>query len=352
MSTSSYIPSLDGLRAISIALVFASHVGFGHMIPGGFGVTIFFFLSGYLITTLLTREWDRYGAIAQRAFYMRRLVRLGPPILLALLVSYALLAAGLVEGGFDVRVLLSQILFFYNYYVILVPTGETVKGLGVLWSLAVEEHFYLLWPTLFILICRHGIRVWTVVVLLGLILGWRAIRYYFMGTAPDVTYIATDTRFDSLLYGCLLALMAWRGTAQALFAPDIRAMTGWLAGAIIVLLFCLVYRDDGFRAVLRYSLQGLALMPIFFYAVTQPRFVLFQPLNWRWVRRIGQWSFSIYLVHFVIINALIHNGFGQLGDPPLVALSLALSIGFAAGSYALVEKPFQPIRRRLVGHTA
>lgn len=338
------------MRAISIALVFASHAGFGRVVPGGLGVTIFFFLSGYLITTLLTREWERYDSVSLRAFYLRRLVRLGPPILLAVVVSYALLFAGLAEGGFHIPTLISQVLFFYNYYFTASPAHETVDGLGVVWSLAVEEHFYIIWPTMFILICRYRLRTRFVVGLVLIVLIWRGVRFFVLEAFPHEIHVHTDTRLDSLLYGCLLSLMQWRGQAQMLFKPNRVAMLVWVVAGLAALGFCLIYRNPDFRNVFRYSVQGLALMPLFYYAVTQSAFFLFRPLNWGWVRWIGIWSFSIYLIHFVIIKALAYNGFGQIGEPHMVITSLALSIAFAALSYALVEKPFHPLRRKLVGH--
>lgn len=346
----SHIPSLDGLRAISIALVFASHVGFGHIVPGGFGVTIFFFLSGYLITTLLTREWDSYGSIAQKEFYLRRIVRLGPPIVLTLIVSLFLATAGLAEGRFDLMTVVSQLLFFYNYFSLYAADQATVEGLGILWSLAVEEHFYLIWPTLFILLVSRAFELRYLVALLLAVLIWRGIRYYVFGSDEWVIYISTDTRLDSLLYGCLLAMMAWRGHADRVFGPGLLTRLIWLGVAAVVLVVCLVIRDDAFRSVPRYSLQGLALMPIFHYAVTRPTDIWFQPLNWTAVRRIGQWSFTIYLIHFVIIKALVFNGIGQLGDLQVVLLSAALSIAFAAATYRWLEKPLHPLRRRLTGH--
>ncbi len=85
------------------------NAGYGHLIPGGFGVTIFFFLSGYLITTLLCREWEKFGSISLRAFYIRRALRLSPPIAVTLLVSFALVSLGLVEGSIDFGTIFSQI---------------------------------------------------------------------------------------------------------------------------------------------------------------------------------------------------------------------------------------------------
>lgn len=347
---SSYIPSLDGLRAVSILIVFLSHAGYGHIVPGGFGVTIFFFLSGYLITTLLTREWDRYGQIALKAFYLRRVLRLGPPIVITLAVSLSLVAAGLAVGGFDAMTVFSQVFFFFNYYTLYASEILTVEGLGILWSLAVEEHFYLIWPALFILLARGKIGTRTLLGLLVAILLWRAIRFYGFGANEWTIYISTDTRFDSLLYGCLLAMLTWDGRAEHIFPDRAPVRIAYIIGALIILLLCLAIRGDAFRSTLRYSLQGIALMPIFYYAVTRPGDMIFRPLNWSAIRKIGLWSYTIYLIHHVIINALIHNGVGRNGEPHILILSAVLSAGFAAAVYAWAEKPLHPLRRKLTGH--
>ncbi|WP_176556173.1 acyltransferase family protein [Rubellimicrobium rubrum] len=214
---SSYIPSLDGLRAASILIVLLSHAGASCLIPGGFGVTVFFFLSGFLITTLLTREHDRYGSIALGAFYLRRLVRLGPPLLACLLLAGVAAMLGLAGADLDRSTLVSQILFYYNYHSLLTGSDEWVNGLGILWSLSVEEHFYLIWPALFIAIGRRWIGLRHLIVLLVALLVWRSFRYFVLGSSEWSIYISTDTRFDSLLYGCVLALMHWRGVAGQVF---------------------------------------------------------------------------------------------------------------------------------------
>ena len=105
------IPSLDGIRAVSILIVFLSHAGLGHLIPGGFGVTVFFFLSGFLITSLLIREYDRNGRISLPLFYIRRVLRLGPPILVTMLAGGLLVAAGVTEGTLHAPTLMSQVFF-------------------------------------------------------------------------------------------------------------------------------------------------------------------------------------------------------------------------------------------------
>src|SRR5215472_13951682 len=115
-----YIPSLDGIRACSVMVVFAAHAGLRGLIPGDFGVTVFFFLSGYLITTLLRMEYEQSGSISFRAFYLRRVLRIFPPFYLALMVATVvwLLGAFRYGPGFSLDGLLAQALFLTNYYVI------------------------------------------------------------------------------------------------------------------------------------------------------------------------------------------------------------------------------------------
>jgi len=345
-----YIPSLDGLRAISILIVFASHAGVSDKIPGGFGVTVFFFLSGYLITSLLITEHDRHGHIALGTFYLRRVVRLGPPLLVTLAVALVAAAADLVEGDMDPRAVLSQIFFYYNYHMLYGGGGDSVEGFGILWSLSVEEHFYLIWPALFILIATGRLVLGHLGALLAAIVAWRAVRFFMLGDVEWTIYVSTDTRFDSLLYGCLLALMARRGLADRVFPPGAGARWGYLAVALAVLLLSFLYRDEAFRSTLRYTVQGLALMPIFHYAVTQSDHWLFRPLNWAPVRRIGVYSYTIYLAHFVIIGGLTYQGFSQPGAPVFIAAAAVLSVVYAHLVYRYAERPFQPLRKRLTGH--
>lgn len=348
--SASNIPSLDGIRAVSIIIVFLSHAGVSELIPGGFGVTVFFFLSGFLITTLLTREQDRHGTIALKAFYLRRIVRLAPPILITLAAATALVLAGLAEGDLSVPTFLSQIFFFTNYHMLTPDAGSSVDGLAVLWSLSVEEHFYIIWPILFIAIARGLIGIRGILVLLVAILVWRYVRMAVLGDGEWTIYISTDTRFDSLLYGCLLALMIWRGHAARVFPDELPTRMALIGGALTALMISFLVRDEAFRSIFRYSVQGIALMPLFYYAVFRPGDLPFRPLNWAPLRMVGIWSYTIYLCHYVIIQALAQAGVGQLGDPLFVGLSAALSCGFAALVYRLAEQPLKPLRARLTGH--
>jgi peptidoglycan/LPS O-acetylase OafA/YrhL len=148
-----YIPSLDGIRAISFMLVFVTHAGLERFVSADFGVTTFFFLSGFLITTLMRSEFDRRHSVDIGHFWLRRALRILPPLYLVVLT--ATLAALVLYPPHTVRgsYVAAELLFFANYWGMGGVTHEA-PGTGVVWSLAVEEHFYLLFPWLFVAMQR------------------------------------------------------------------------------------------------------------------------------------------------------------------------------------------------------
>lgn len=338
------IPSLDGIRAIAITIVFFSHVGFGSIIPGGLGVTIFFFLSGYLITNVLIREAAETGSVKFSAFYLRRALRLLPPLLAVLVFSIALVKIGIAKGDLNHGALLSQLFFYYNYYSYLgLGESETVQGLGVLWSLSVEEHFYLLWPAIFLLLFQRRMRIGHLWLLAGVILMVRCYRFFVLENSEWRIFTLTDSRFDGLLYGCILAILMTKGAIR--FFPQSgwkRQLLCFFAGFSILLT--LVVRDEAFRSTIRYSIQGIALMPLFFYAITDSKAWYHQPLNWGAVRIVGLYSYSIYLVHFVIIKALVGSGGFSMGSMALIFAASGLSLLWAWIVHQAIEKPLDPIR--------
>lgn len=342
------IPSLDGLRAVSILIVFCAHARISTFLPGGFGVTIFFFLSGFLITTLFYREVERYGRIDMQAFYLRRFLRLSPPLLVTLLITYVLVALGVLKGKIDGLAITSQVFYFYNYYAAYFPDAtQGARGLNVLWSLAVEEHFYLIFPWLFIALMRDRLQLTHLWMILGAILVWRFVKLVILGDAPFNIYSTTDTRFDSILYGSVLAIMNARGISARVFPSIPVQRNALLLASAAVLLFCLVWRDPVFRQTLRYTLQGIALMPIFYYAVTKPDLPVFRPLNWPPLQVLGFYSYTIYLAHTVVLANLsqIYPKFGTLGFA-LIAGSICLLYAIALNRF--IEDPVRRLRRRLM----
>lgn len=348
------IPSLDGIRAIAVTVVFVAHAGLHSVVPGGFGVTAFFFLSGYLITTLFIREQGKYGKISLPAFYLRRLARLSPPLLITLAVVYLGVALSIVPGGMRGSTIASQALYFFNYFYLYGPQPtDLAAGTGVLWSLAIEEHFYLLWPLIFMAIAamrRNSSRLYFIALLLVLNLAWRYVLVYVLDAPIEHTYMASDARLDSILYGCFLAVLAWEGTAERVFPSTRAGLTLTTAAAVGLLLFTFLYRDQGFRETLRYSLQGIALVPLLFCAVRYPDLPHHRLLNTRPMVLIGTYSYTIYLIHHVVIQTLKRvEGFPECFAATFT-VAFALTLAYSVLMYRFVETPMAAVRHRLRGH--
>lgn len=339
-----YLPQLDGIRALAVGLVFLSHAGLGHIVPGGLGVTIFFFLSGYLITTLLRCEAGRTGSVSLRAFYLRRVFRIFPPLYLTLLFALGLYAVGALKGPYDPFVILTQATFLVNY---VGPLGGDISlALPLpLWSLAVEEHFYLLFPLVFLVGRASPPRLALACLAVCLVvLSLRIAAVRLLTDASD-TYIWTHTRIDSILFGCCLAL--WRNPlldgAKAYRPGDRQA-----ALAFGVLCATILLRDETFRQTLRYTIQGGALF-VLFAAILRPAEGslcgrLARHLSGALLQRIGLYSYTIYLVHAAMIEAVT----GFIGSDLLqIVVALGLTLAYAALMHRFVERPFARLRRRL-----
>ncbi len=349
---SQVIPSLDGLRAISVLIVVLGHSGLQAIVPGGLGVTIFFFLSGYLISTLMLEEHDRTGGINILHFYARRVFRLMPPLIVTLAVAYALTYYGLLAGGITGKGLAAQLLYFANYYGLFFDRGNTVPdGTGILWSLAVEEHFYIFYPLLMTLLLGVAVRLRMIAVLLGglciAILAWRFYLAHTPDFFSDRTYYSSDTRINSIVYGCILALVMNPARRQNQPRPMSLAEWALLAAAGGVLLLTLLYRDPVFHETARYSLQGLALMPIFYFAIRFSDNQPFRFLNTRWAITLGVYSYTIYLIHYVIIRA-IDKDIPFIGARPYILFPVALliSIAYSAAVGRTVEPYFKRLRHK------
>lgn len=343
------IPSLDGLRAVSFGIVFASHSGLNHAVPGAFGVTVFFFLSGYLITTLLRLEQEATGTLSLKHFYLRRILRIHPPFYLVLGLAMLATLAGIAPGSLDAGALLAQALHYANYRFISHGYGGVPAGTGVYWSLAVEEHFYLVFPWLYLLLVRLKTSRRAQAQILGalcvLLLAWRFYLLLVTGANHERTGIGSDTRFDSLLFGCALALYG----NPALDSSRLSERT-WkllLPVGLAGLLLSFVYRDEVFRETYRYTLQGVSLIPVFVCAIRYPSWWPIRPLNAKIMGHIGLLSYSLYLIHLVVIYALEHHFLARLGPLSVSALALTISLLLAEAMYQLVERPCARLRHRL-----
>ena len=341
-----HIPVLDGVRAVAVMLVFFAHAGLDHLVPGGFGVTVFFFLSGFLITTLLRREFETTGTISLKNFYLRRIFRIFPPMYLVLALILLLLAFGVVDGEVSFGAVIAQLLHFTNYWVIFADGEGLVPGTGVYWSLAVEEHFYLLFPLLLLcLLGRVNHRSLAIILLLtcAIVLAWRCYLIFELKQSWHYTYHASETRIDSILFGCVLALWGNPVYPDDRRLPTAVAIISFILG-IAALLFSLLYRDPEFQETLRYTMQGLALFPVFYCAVKYHNCILFRWLDWPPVRALGLISFTFYLSHILFLDLA-----NQITPSPWIKGSLAftMTVLFGTAMYHLVELRFAALRRGL-----
>lgn len=179
----------------------------------------------------------------------------------------------------------------------------------------------------------------------GAILVWRFVKLVILGDDPFNVYSTTDTRFDSILYGSVLAIMNARGLSARVF-PDVPAQrNALLLAAVAVLTVCFVIRNEIFRETLRYSLQGIALMPIFYYAVTRPDLLVFRPLNWAPMQLLGFYSYTIYLAHTVVLGNL--SRVYPNSSPGFALFAGAICLIYAIALNRFVEQPVRRLRQRL-----
>jgi peptidoglycan/LPS O-acetylase OafA/YrhL len=343
-----HIPSLDGLRAVSFLIVFAAHSGLEWIVPGGFGVTVFFYLSGYLITTLMRFEHQTTGTVSVQKFYLRRALRILPPFYLVLVVASTLTLFGILPGGLQAQVVLAQSLHVSNYWFVWHGYAGSAAGTVPYWSLAVEEHFYLLFPLLFLGLSRltsnrgKATAFWT---LCAVVCAWRCVLVLVFGVPEDRTYMASDTRFDSILFGCALA-MAMNPVFDRQSGSDRLWKWVLLPAGLALLVITFVYRPPWFRETIRYTLQGIGLTPLFVAAIRFPTWPPFRFLNAKPVAFAGVLSYTLYLVHQV---ALYGVAFQVPALSPVLRSFLALGMSFVAALaiHRFVEKPSARLRKRL-----
>ncbi|UFH56351.1 acyltransferase [Spirosoma sp. KNUC1025] len=346
----SYVPALDGFRGLAILIVVVSHYGFGKWIPGGFGVTLFFFISGFLITRLLIAEHYKTQQIDLKGFYLRRVLRLYPALLMMVILAIGFslsTGCGLQPGD-----ILSTLFYYRNYYMLYgVDASAFACGrmFNITWSLAIEEHFYLFFPLLFIALYRWP-KVLGSVMFLGIIgaLAWRIQLITTEGLNEITmfkTYHFTETRLDAIMYGCLVSLILHHDRSERFLRLTISPVT--LTIAVGMLLFTLLYRDDFFRETWRYSIQGVALsliLPAILYGKTymsvknwlsQPKLVL-----------IGKFSYSLYLFHWVGVVVAERLVGGERLTATWLLTAVPLGLVLSVISYYGVEKPTARLRKR------
>ncbi len=343
------IPSLDGLRAISILLVLIGHssevFSRSTAIPersflylAHTGVMVFFVISGFLITDLLLQELHATGDISLRRFYLRRAFRIFPPFYVYLGIIFLLTLAGVFHT--QLRAFIFAGIYTSNYY--LGPGGGFV-GLQHIWSLSVEEQFYLLWPAALLLLGKRR-SIYLAIFLILISPFSRLVTYQIL--APENRAMVNrmfHSSVDTIMFGCLLALL-WRSDRfNRLVRPWINSWMGsWvMAGSVLFLLVldpALDYRFHGtYNLLAGMTLEGIAICLVLLHVVRRPGTISGRLLNLAPMRHIGIVSYSLYLWQNIII--------GEAGR--YFPLDLIAVLGCAEMSYWIVERPSLRLRDRV-----
>jgi peptidoglycan/LPS O-acetylase OafA/YrhL len=305
-----YRPELDGIRAVAILLVLAQHINIpGSTLAGMVGVNLFFVLSGFLITSLLVKEQDRTGGIDLRRFYERRIRRLIPALIAVLIATGVLMA---LMGQFHEYIAQAAVSFFY--------VSDIAKAIrfdlgyvGHTWSLAMEEQFYLLWPAILLFAPRKWLAPLAVAGIIGAVVLQLAL------VPSDVyAHFRPDVRADSILWGCLIALIPvavprWAAAACAVGVVFVAFSSLWPTGIALSSML-----SAGFIA----GAAGLAPL-----------------LSWRPLVRIGQISYGMYLWHAIPVGLFAERTVAH--DIVAMASVVVITIGLALISERWIERPFR-----------
>jgi peptidoglycan/LPS O-acetylase OafA/YrhL len=355
-----YLPTLDGWRAISIGFVLLAH-GYDSLLPlfdllglgipdfgetvrssGQFGVRMFFAISGFLITARLLEEEQKRGRISLSAFYVRRAFRILPPATAYLLTVALLAGCGAIAvspGNW-----LSALLFFKNYW-----TGEQSWYVGHFWSLSVEEHYYLLWPGIFLLLTSHRKRVLSLVGAALLVALWRAIDFKFRLTwadaGPAYFWGRTDIVADGLLWGAAYALMYSNRKIRACFHSSLCRLLFWLTLAFVLITFYtpLPWKLD----FLLLTTRALLLPALLLWTIENPSSRFSAILEQRHIVWVGRLSYSIYLWQQLFLT-YVEASVPKLSWVQLFPVNLVLVLLVAWSSYNYIERPCILLGRRLL----
>ncbi|HSK64037.1 MAG TPA: acyltransferase [Pyrinomonadaceae bacterium] len=357
-----YHPELDVLRFLAFLAVFFHHalprdasVYISGGLPpvlsewlvtakeaGAYGVDLFFVLSAYLITELLLREHASRGSFSISAFYMRRALRIWPLYFGVLALTVFIVPALLPADQFGSVYIVSFALFFGNW--VCAANGLPFSVASPLWSISVEEQFYLAWPPLLRLVGINRIKQ-LAIVLLGVALSTRILLAAYNIEHPGV-WCNTVARLDSIALGAILAI------ALAGRAPQMKTVVRLVLGGLAAVIFLLVaryLRQDGPTSVLTYLATATAsVMLLVAMLRADAKFLLQRPFSW--LVYLGRISYGLYIFHLLALALIPNVLIIKLGIPvnfeSRLLLSFGLTVLLAAVSYRFLEQPFLRLKKR------
>ena len=333
-----YVPALDGLRAVAISLVLSFHA-FGWPPDGFLGVDMFFVLSGFLITTLLLEEHAEHGTVSLREFYRRRALRLLP----ALFAMLAICAPALALAGMNRELVVKGVGAgaFYVTNLAIGLGGLEAVGFGHLWSLSLEEQFYVLWPPLLFVVLRARIGIaLAVVTAASVLVVAQQARLLEAGAPGHRLDWSPDTRSGGILIGCLTGLLLVRHRRLVLRASR------WLFAIALTLGGLIVVENVGRGLYAGFLTLFAVCCAIVIVRVVDRPGLVGAVLATRPLRFVGRISYALYLWHIPVFFVFGIDTFDRFayGGPVRKVAAIAVSVGCATASYYLVELPF--LRRK------
>lgn len=341
-SARTYWPGLDGLRGIAALAVIIFHAHLGLAANGYVGVDVFFALSGFLITSLLLVETQRHGRIRLLRFYLRRMLRLWPALVATCaLVMAAAAATGQLSDAAPGT--LAALVYLGNWWMY---TGGSAPLLDHTWTLAIEEHFYAVWPVLLIGLCSHR-RTLRAFAVIAAVVG---ITVLFVPWPEPITHVrATYLRGFPIIWGSLLAWAVSRRPRTS----ESRALGAVGNGALLILLGVLLIPWTLPERWLTGPNSATGLLSLFALAgiVLSPRSAASTLLAWPPLRWAGTRSYGLYLYHFPVLQVLRHHI--DVGPEwARMLIGIVATIIMAEASFRWLEAPFLRLKDRLGGHAA
>jgi peptidoglycan/LPS O-acetylase OafA/YrhL len=352
------IPSLDGLRAISIAMVLGEHAinavyrpvakhdyegPWKAVFNGGLGVGVFFTISGFLITLLLLRESKQTGRISLIDFYIRRAFRIWPAFYVYIGTIVVLAKLGYI--GIGKRDILAACFFVFNY----VPHVGS-WWVGHTWSLSVEEQFYFFWPAL-LFVCgrkRAAIAAFALLALVPMVRVGELLLLNPKSEWIERMWMMGHTRMDSLMFGCAAALLYGHVRFQRMLDSAFRFGLPWVALLYLFVAPSLVLRHIHsvyYQNGIGYTLDSACVALLILWAVQHAKSLPGKVLNSKLLVHLGMISYSLYLWQQMFLNMFNKSWTGQFPLNLLCAL-IAAEISFFA-----IERPFLRLRQTLFHRT-
>jgi peptidoglycan/LPS O-acetylase OafA/YrhL len=353
-----HVPALDGIRGIAVLQVFVAHFHWiistdpyfnavtpWHWLnktlePGFLGVDIFFVLSGFLITSLLLKDRQRNQSGMFRRFYMRRALRLLPALYAILIVDFFVARWEKFPMDIQWRTTWHALLYLNNWNVVW-HFNAAQNDLGHLWSLGIEEQFYIIWPAILIALVALKIPNKAMMGLVAItiaVVAWHRTELWNQGVSWFFLYIRTDTRVDSLLVGALFALIYRHIRIN-------RKMLNYSASIAFLGIVYIKYNPAG-SFIYQGGFTVIALLAgMVILAAAENAWIGNGVLTWKPLAVLGKVSYGLYLWHLLIFQVMgRHFTWGP--NSVRIAIGIMIVSAVTAASWFFVEKPFLRLKDR------